>query len=148
VQIPRSARAFWSSGGGTGEIRTAALPAPGQGEVVVRTLHSAVSRGTESLVFRGAVPPVEHERMRAPFQEGSFDGPVKYGYSNVGIVESGPPELLGRSVFCLYPHQTRYVVPCIVRPPAAARCAAAAGGAGRQPRDRDQRPVGCGTEHR
>ena len=111
VQIPRSARAFWSSGRGTGEIRTAALPAPGQGEVVVRTLHSAVSRGTESLVFRGAVPPVEHERMRAPFQEGSFDGPVKYGYSNVGIVESGPPELLGRSVFCLYPHQTRYVVP-------------------------------------
>ena len=49
--------------------------------------------------------------MRAPFQEGDFPGPVKYGYLNVGVVEQGPPELAGRTVFCLYPHQTRYVVP-------------------------------------
>jgi threonine dehydrogenase-like Zn-dependent dehydrogenase len=49
--------------------------------------------------------------MRAPFQEGEFPGPVKYGYLNVGAVEQGPPELLGRPVFCLYPHQTAYVVP-------------------------------------
>src|SRR5690606_34898000 len=47
----------------------------------------------------------------APFQDGTFPGPVKYGYLNVGEVEHGPPELLGRTVFCLYPHQTRYVVP-------------------------------------
>jgi threonine dehydrogenase-like Zn-dependent dehydrogenase len=49
--------------------------------------------------------------MRAPFQDGDFPGPVKYGYLNVGVVEEGPPALLGRTVFCLYPHQTRYVVP-------------------------------------
>ncbi len=49
--------------------------------------------------------------MRAPFQDGDFPGPVKYGYLNVGIVEAGPAELLDRIVFCLYPHQTRYVVP-------------------------------------
>jgi threonine dehydrogenase-like Zn-dependent dehydrogenase len=49
--------------------------------------------------------------MRAPFQEGDFPGPVKYGYLNVGVVETGPQELAGRTVFCLYPHQTRYVVP-------------------------------------
>jgi threonine dehydrogenase-like Zn-dependent dehydrogenase len=49
--------------------------------------------------------------MRAPFQEGEFPGPVKYGYLNVGVVEDGPSELAGRAVFCLYPHQTRYVVP-------------------------------------
>jgi threonine dehydrogenase-like Zn-dependent dehydrogenase len=49
--------------------------------------------------------------MRAPFQAGEFPGPVKYGYSNVGVVEQGPPSLAGRRVFCLYPHQTRYVVP-------------------------------------
>src|SRR4051812_49600781 len=49
--------------------------------------------------------------MRAPFQEGDFPGPVKYGYLNVGVVEQGPPELRGRTVFCLYPHQTAYVVP-------------------------------------
>jgi threonine dehydrogenase-like Zn-dependent dehydrogenase len=105
------ARAFWSSGRGGGQIRRAELPAPGDGEVLVRTLFSAISRGTETLVFRGAVPASEHERMRAPFQEGSFDGPVKYGYSTVGIVEAGPPALLGQPVFCLHPHQTRFVVP-------------------------------------
>ncbi|HEX6873145.1 MAG TPA: zinc-binding alcohol dehydrogenase, partial [Micromonosporaceae bacterium] len=33
------------------------------------------------------------------------------GYLNVGVVESGPAALVGRTVFCLYPHQTRYVVP-------------------------------------
>jgi threonine dehydrogenase-like Zn-dependent dehydrogenase len=79
--------------------------------VVVRTLRSGVSRGTETLVFRGGVPPAERARMRAPFQEGDFPAPVKYGYLNVGAVEQGPPELRGRTVFCLYPHQTVYVVP-------------------------------------
>jgi threonine dehydrogenase-like Zn-dependent dehydrogenase len=49
--------------------------------------------------------------MRAPFQEGAFPGPVKYGYLNVGVVEDGPPGLRGRTVFCLHPHQTSYVVP-------------------------------------
>ena len=49
--------------------------------------------------------------MRAPFQEGDFPGPLKYGYLNVGAVEEGPAELRGRTVFCLYPHQTAYVVP-------------------------------------
>ncbi|MFG2148500.1 zinc-binding alcohol dehydrogenase [Streptomyces sp. NPDC048696] len=49
--------------------------------------------------------------MRAPFQEGDFPGPVKYGYLNVGRVEEGPAELVGRVVFSLYPHQTRYRVP-------------------------------------
>jgi threonine dehydrogenase-like Zn-dependent dehydrogenase len=79
--------------------------------VLVRTLRSAVSRGTETLVFRGGVPPGQYASMRAPFQEGDFPGPVKYGYLNVGVVEQGPPELHGRTVFCLYPHQTAYVVP-------------------------------------
>ena len=78
---------------------------------MVRTLRSGVSRGTETLVFRGGVPPGQYAAMRAPFQEGDFPGPVKYGYLNVGAVEQGPPELRGRTVFCLYPHQTAYVVP-------------------------------------
>lgn len=77
----------------------------------MRTLHTGVSRGTEALVFRGEVPAGEAQRMRAPFQDGEFPGPVKYGYVNVGVVEAGPAELLGRTVFCLYPHQTLYQVP-------------------------------------
>ncbi|NBE55607.1 dehydrogenase [Streptomyces sp. YC537] len=78
---------------------------------MVRTLYSAVSRGTESLVFNGRVPASQYAAMRAPFQEGDFPGPVKYGYLNVGQVEAGPPELTGRTVFSLYPHQDRFTVP-------------------------------------
>src|SRR5690606_34624504 len=105
------AHAFWLRAPGQGEIRPGALPRPGPGELLVRALRSGVSRGTETLVFRGGVPPSEHATMRAPFQEGEFPAPVKYGYLNVGLVEHGPPELRGRTVFCLYPHQTAYVVP-------------------------------------
>jgi len=105
------ALAFWLRTPGVGEIRSAPLSEPGPGDVLVRTLHSGISRGTETLVFRGGVPASQHAAMRAPFQEGNFPGPVKYGYLSVGVVEQGPPELHGRTVFCLYPHQTAYVVP-------------------------------------
>jgi len=105
------ARAFWIAESGRGEIRTEALRAPAAGEALVRTLFTGVSRGTEALVFNGRVPHSEHTRMRAPFQAGDFPAPVKYGYCNVGFVEQGPAELVGRRVFCLYPHQDRYVVP-------------------------------------
>jgi threonine dehydrogenase-like Zn-dependent dehydrogenase len=107
----RVAQAFWLREPGCGEIRVVELPEPGAGDVVVRTVRSAISRGTETLVFRGAVPSDQRARMRAPFQEGDFPGPVKYGYLNVGAVEEGPADLRGRTVFCLYPHQTAYVVP-------------------------------------
>src|SRR6185503_17569759 len=79
------ARAFWIAEPKRGEIRSETLRAPAPDEALVR--------------------------MRAPFQAGEFPAPVKYGYSNVGVVEQGPPALAGRRVFCLYPHQTRYVVP-------------------------------------
>ena len=105
------AHAFWLRAPGCGEIRPVTLPQPGPDEVVVRTLRSAISRGTETLVFAGGVPPSQRAAMRAPYQEGDFPGPVKYGYLNVGVVEQGPPKLRGRTVFCLYPHQTAYVVP-------------------------------------
>ena len=105
------ASAFWVREPGEGEIRPVGLPEPAAGDVTVRTLCSGISRGTETLVFRGGVPESQYATMRAPFQEGSFPGPVKYGYLNVGVVEDGPPDLRGRTVFCLYPHQTAYVVP-------------------------------------
>jgi Zn-dependent alcohol dehydrogenase len=105
------ARAFWIAAPGQGEIRTETLRDPSADEVVVRTLFSGISRGTEALVFHGRVPPSEHQRMRAPFQAGAFPGPVKYGYASVGRIEGGPREMLDRQVFVLYPHQTRYVVP-------------------------------------
>ncbi|MFF7790687.1 zinc-binding alcohol dehydrogenase [Streptomyces sp. NPDC007991] len=109
--MKHTGRAFWIDSPGRGGIRDVSLPDPGEGEVLVRTLFSGVSRGTETLVFRGGVPASQHTAMRAPYQEGDFPGPVKYGYLNVGVVEEGPGTLVGRTVFCLYPHQTRYVVP-------------------------------------
>ena len=105
------ASAFWVTSPGRGEIRCETLQHPGAGQLRVRTLYSGISRGTESLVFSGRVPESEYGRMRAPFQAGEFPGPVKYGYSSVGVVDAGPPEWLDRRVFCLYPHQDRYVVP-------------------------------------
>ena len=105
------AQAFWVVAPGRGEIRRESPPPPEASDVVVRTLFSGISRGTESLVFHGRVPPSEYQRMRAPFQQGNFPAPVKYGYANVGRVEQGPPALMGRMVFSLFPHQTRFVVP-------------------------------------
>jgi hypothetical protein len=109
--VREDARAFWLREPGRGEIRPVVLPEAGDEEIVVRTLCSGVSRGTETMVFRGGVPPSQYATMRAPFQEGEFPAPVKYGYLNVGAVEQGPAELRGRTVFCLFPHQTAYVVP-------------------------------------
>ena len=106
-----TARQFWIRSPGRGEIVVADLPT-GQGdEVLVRALYSGISRGTEALVFRGGVPASQREAMRAPFQEGDFPGPVKYGYASVGAVIEGPAALEGRTVFCLYPHQDLYRVP-------------------------------------
>lgn len=106
----KRARAFWIVGHERGEIREEPLREPAAGEVLVRTLHSGVSRGTELLVYRGKVPRSEHQRMRAPHQAGEFPWPVKYGYAGVGEVVRGPDALVGKHVFCLHPHQTAYVV--------------------------------------
>ena len=110
-----TARAFWVTGPGASEIRTAAIPEPARGEVRVAATASGISRGTESLVFQGRVPASERLRMRCPFQEGDFPAPVKYGYASVGVAEAlgpeAPAELLRRRVFCLHPHQDRYIVP-------------------------------------
>lgn len=106
-------RAYWTPGasGGTGQLRPVTLPDPGPDEVLVRTRWSGISRGTESLVHRGEVPADQYDVMRAPFQAGDLPGPVAYGYLAVGQVVAGPGDLSGRTVFCLHPHQTAFVVP-------------------------------------
>ncbi len=105
------ATAFWTLAPGRGALRDEQLREPGPDEALVRTRHSGISRGTELLVYTGAVPAEVAQRMRAPFQDGELPGPVKYGYLSVGVVEQGPAELVDRDVFCLFPHQDRYVVP-------------------------------------
>jgi NADPH:quinone reductase-like Zn-dependent oxidoreductase len=104
-----AARAFWVIGPGRGEMRDETLAPAKTGEVLVRALFSGISRGTEALVFAARVPASQYAVMRAPFQVGEFPAPVKYGYACVGIVEDG--ERTGQVVFCLHPHQDRFVVP-------------------------------------
>ncbi|HEY2618255.1 MAG TPA: zinc-binding alcohol dehydrogenase [Acetobacteraceae bacterium] len=111
------ARAFWTVAAGRGEIRGETIPDPGHDErsVLVRTLVTGISRGTEALVFAGRVPVSQYQAMRAPLMGGEFPFPVKYGYSAVGRT----PE--GRRVFVLHPHQDLFRAPaamCIPLPEA------------------------------
>lgn len=100
-----SARAFWWTAPGQGAIREETLPPARPGEVLVETLASGVSRGTESLVAAGRVPESQHAAMRAPLMGGDFPFPVKYGYAAVGRTPDG------RRVFVLHPHQDRFLAP-------------------------------------
>jgi threonine dehydrogenase-like Zn-dependent dehydrogenase len=102
------ARAFWTTGPGRGEIREETLAPPREGEVLVRTLATGISRGTEAIVFAGRVPVSQYDVMRAPMMEGAFPFPVKYGYSAVGVADSGT------RVFALHPHQDRFLAPVSV----------------------------------
>lgn len=109
-------RAFWVTAPFDGSIRKAGFDVSSGATtddpaVDVRALYSGISRGTETLVFSNQVPPSQYQDMRAPFQEGDLPFPVKYGYASVGEITAGPDHLKGRSVFCLFPHQTDYRVP-------------------------------------
>jgi threonine dehydrogenase-like Zn-dependent dehydrogenase len=110
-RVGEGAAALWYVGPGRAEIRREVVRAPDPDEVRVRARYGAVSRGTERLVLAGRVPESEYARMGAPHMGGAFPFPVKYGYATVGEVEAGPDGLAGRTVFALYPHQSRFVLP-------------------------------------
>ena len=114
-------RGLWLVAPGVAEIREQELAVPGPEQALVVTSRSAISRGTERLVFNGSVPPSQFAAMRAPLQQGDFPFPVSYGYAAVGEVRSGPAALRGRRVFCLHPHHDAFVAPaamCIPIPDA------------------------------
>ncbi|MGY6412305.1 MAG: zinc-dependent alcohol dehydrogenase [Alkalilacustris sp.] len=109
--MPAPNRALWIEAPGRAALRPMPEPEAGPGMLVLETLFSGISRGTERLVFEGRVPDSEQERMRCPLQEGGFGFPVKYGYCAVGRVIAGPGGLMGRTVFALAPHQSRIACP-------------------------------------
>ncbi len=106
-----TASALWYCGPAKVELREQVIPPPGADEMRVKTLYSAISRGTESLVFGGRIPAGEFQRMRAPFMAGEFPFPVKYGYAAVGQIENGDDALRGKKVFALFPHQSAFNIP-------------------------------------
>lgn len=110
-QTELTAQALWHVSPGRAELRMNALRPRGEGEVLARTLFSAISRGTERLVSGGGVPESEYAAMRGPMQEGDFPFPVKYGYCAVAQVVSGPRDMVGRTIFALHPHQDFFVAP-------------------------------------
>lgn len=111
VSAVETSSALWFEAPEICRIRQERLAFPAEGEVLVRTLFSGISRGTEALIFKGQVPESEFERMRGPHMAGSFPFPVKYGYAAVGTIEAGPDGLNGTAVFALHPHQDRFILP-------------------------------------
>ena len=111
ASLEQCAEALWYVAPGKAEIRAEPVAPPGEGQVRLRAVASAVSRGTERLVFAGRVPESEFTRMRAPFMGGAFPFPVKYGYAMVARIEEGRAALKGRLCFSLYPHQTMFNIP-------------------------------------
>jgi 2-desacetyl-2-hydroxyethyl bacteriochlorophyllide A dehydrogenase len=107
------AHALWLTAARTTEIRTETVPPPGPHEVRVRAIASALSQGTEMLVYRGQVPA--DLPLDLPTLSGSFAFPIKYGYASVGRVLDAGSDVrhvgAGDAVFVLHPHQSAYTVP-------------------------------------
>jgi threonine dehydrogenase-like Zn-dependent dehydrogenase len=115
--VPTLARAIWYVAKGAVEVREEPLASPRSGEVLVQTVYSGVSRGTERLILSGSVSASEWQTMRAPLQAGAFPFPVKYGYCATGTVRAGAADLIGRTVFVLHPHQDWFVAPAALAVP-------------------------------
>jgi 2-desacetyl-2-hydroxyethyl bacteriochlorophyllide A dehydrogenase len=107
------ARALWFAAPRTATLREESVPPPGPGEVRVETVASAVSSGTEMLVYRGEVP--QHLPLDLPTLRGTYGFPIKYGYAAAGRVFDMGPGVeqfsVGDPVFVHHPHQEVFVVP-------------------------------------
>lgn len=108
----REFKALWFTSSRTAELQREEISPPGRGQVQIRATASAISGGTEMLVYRGEVPaglPLD-----LPTLEGSFGFPIKYGYATVGVVEESGPGVEtptpGDPVFVHHPHQQAFNV--------------------------------------
>jgi 2-desacetyl-2-hydroxyethyl bacteriochlorophyllide A dehydrogenase len=94
-------------------LREEEVPPPAAGQVLVQTLVSAISPGTELLIYRGHFPTDIPVDETIPALDGAFDFPLKYGYAAVGrVIEVGPdvpPAWEGQLVFAFQPHQSHFL---------------------------------------
>jgi 2-desacetyl-2-hydroxyethyl bacteriochlorophyllide A dehydrogenase len=110
--VKRQALTF--TGPGRVELVEEDCPSPGRGELLVRTIVSAVSAGTELLAYRGQLPgDMPLDETLPALQAGVFSYPFRYGYAAVGTVlqvgEGVSSSWLSRSVFCFQPHASHFV---------------------------------------
>ena len=94
------------------EVREEPIPEPAADELLVRTTVSAVSPGTECLVYEGNVPSEMAADANLDALSGSLSYPLKYGYAAVGVVEAVgdtvDTDWLGRQVFAFHPHESHF----------------------------------------
>ena len=95
------------------EVSEETLPVPASGQVLVRTTYSAISPGTEMLLYRGQAPQEMAADASIAALDGSLAYPLKYGYAAVGeVVEVGAgveDAWLGQRVFAFNPHESYFV---------------------------------------
>lgn len=98
-------KTFWHNNKDTSEIRTVKLDFNTINQAVsIHARYSSISIGTEKLVANGEVPKELYAKMKVNYMEGSFDFPVKYGYSLVGETDDH------RWVHVMHPHQNQILV--------------------------------------
>jgi 2-desacetyl-2-hydroxyethyl bacteriochlorophyllide A dehydrogenase len=105
-------RALFFTGPYSVAIQSEDTPTPSQGEVLIRTRLSAISPGTEMLIYRDQMPKGMASDTTIAALEGQLVYPFKYGYAAVGeIVQCGPgvaEEWLGKNVFAFNPHESHF----------------------------------------
>ena len=97
------AESYWVKGSKKGYIKSHVISPPSENELLIKTLYSGISFGTEKIIFTGDVPKSQRELMRCPYQEGSFGRDVKYGYINIGRVIDGKASYLIKIFFHYFP---------------------------------------------
>lgn len=94
------------------EIRQEDLPPLARDEVLVQTLISGISAGTEMLIYRDELPPELSKDESLPALNGRLELPMKYGYASIGrVVDLGPDvgsEWADSTVFAFNPHESHF----------------------------------------
>jgi len=105
-----STKSFWIKKSNIGYIKAQKIKPPKRNQVLIKTLYSGISYGTEKIIFNGKVPVNQVKAMKCPYQEGDFGKDVKYGYLNIGKIIKGDKKLEGKHIFSLFPHQNFYTL--------------------------------------
>jgi 2-desacetyl-2-hydroxyethyl bacteriochlorophyllide A dehydrogenase len=110
--ISKQRRSLYFTAPRTVEVRSEAIPSPRPDEVLVQTIVSAISPGTEMLFYRDQIPAGMAADATIAALSGEVVYPFKYGYACIGEVTATgadvDPEWIGRRVFAFHPHESHF----------------------------------------